>query len=1665
MIQDVIESRKKALAVKESELKKGRKVSFHSLWASEFKKIYPNSSFTSNNLSVHFWTWRKQQQKTASKKVKNDVSSPQSFSAPASNVRSDPLAGHVWNRAAKIRLLEVGKKVEEMMRDQGTPNEVKVTGFANMLWEEWKKANPDRELDSKTESARCLNLTYSKVGKDGPGQDDDEFGGYEKPGWTTSSKLLLLKVGQRVEEMLQNPTTPNEIKLEGFGSLLQSEWKKLDHPNGSGSETSRSLSMMYTKLQKEGLIAEEPNEDSEPKVIMATWTPKHNRVLQDCMEKFADLAAVDGLSSYRSCVIKSWRAKFSKSSISDAMLWRKMNDLSLSDVSQLHNLVKGEPELIDLDDINVKKEPSVATSSTSDKGQMVWNTRAIRDMFEVHRKAKEELSSIKSTKCRPQLSNLVHSNFVRLHPNCQLAPSILMAKLFSYKTSQSKGLLDIKPTQKETTVEIQQTVETNVPPKVKAESSAKSKNLVFRTWTQTMIDDMMSTRKMALIKKKKRLEADPTDALPMAEIWYEEFMKLQPDYKSTKKNLWRKYKWYKSRMGQASVDKKEGSSPRKEDRKENIFSKIEDSKLEEQLSPSNPVIRMKSIRKDVFNYIKAVLEEPRIFLPPKFSEPVPTTHDQFVTPPPLQSFVRPISTFRIAGSMMSPPQGGPFAVPPPLTVPVMTSAGVQTVRTTVSFIAAGPNQFIQTVAPMQHQQQSALSLGGPVMSIFPNGGPWQGLPPRQLTVMAVPQVQESGNNGNDSIKLPGGATLVAVTDRNADQLLKPKHLEKPHVTITIGDRQEGAGTSIKVDNPQQQQLQQQHQQQQQQQHIQQQQLSQHQSALMMSQQPPQTATLTAILHTPTQQIPLTIPYPINVPQYQPRPSVVQPPPLTQLRPQVPESPNQLSTRVRTRLAELNVPESMFGDLINMYSTTRDDFISTLKKGYLAFFPFMLGAEWREKCSGISNSVTGRKLASLMDLYSEDRRKGKIASPEYLTKVASNFSVTELMLKQLMVCHAETRNSMVSQLKMTVPLPIIYYEMCRRWPKIHPEVRMTTKQLISVHHMLSYEPGKDSTPEIDCQLAEIWKTMDKEVPLLATHESQKEIKRENFEDDDDDEAVYDDNNISMEQLQEWFLSTENLSGNLDSLRPRFVVRGTKWCRKDREDLKVFTKVVHRRWLDGLSRHRRLSQIDFLHRTWKRFSPKSVISKFHLTARCVREVRLAKEKRSKRENDQIRKWRLSCEEFCENEENTFVLDEVEEERRRQKQIEREELAQNKKSEVSSGGHVHAGFSGRLTSLSRHANLSVDNWKKDFNKDENVLAYIGAMQKTSSKGSQPITWTPEVIRDLMKARAEARKRKRIWEDWAVKKYGGVGIAYNLPNVKFTKVDDMFREEWIKVRPEMSNLSIWTLVSYARKFDNLKKQLIEANGGKVIKETNSKLANAEDKVRPLVAMLFFPESGIPKYNLDKLEKLKDIPQELKNLLKSRQMAKERQSDPENSRFTLVHFWEEAWCELEPESSMNGHELQRLLFRYEQNSLVRARLIPALLTKDDIETEPSSDSPQPQSDEILSVKPRNFVFPENEDEEDVSLFCYQTRPEPRGAVVRHFAHLDRDILRPNHPVFEIPIVNGVPVASSEKASKLRRSAKGYNLIEKTAVGHPELTFCHDEGKEKKIGYYERLYL
>jgi hypothetical protein len=57
MMPDVIATRAKAIAIQAREEAAGRRISYSKIWIKEFLKLYPDCSYTSNNLSVHYWYW------------------------------------------------------------------------------------------------------------------------------------------------------------------------------------------------------------------------------------------------------------------------------------------------------------------------------------------------------------------------------------------------------------------------------------------------------------------------------------------------------------------------------------------------------------------------------------------------------------------------------------------------------------------------------------------------------------------------------------------------------------------------------------------------------------------------------------------------------------------------------------------------------------------------------------------------------------------------------------------------------------------------------------------------------------------------------------------------------------------------------------------------------------------------------------------------------------------------------------------------------------------------------------------------------------------------------------------------------------------------------------------------------------------------------------------------------------------------------------------------------------------------------------------------------------------------------------------------------------------------------------------------------------------------
>ena len=616
MIQDVIDSRRRALDIKDNALAQGKKLSFHALWASEFKKVYPNSTFTSNNLSVHFWTWRKQQLKK--KRLSKKATAP-----------SDTSKGH--------STLVLGN------------------------------GNSSNSLEQSKDA---------KV--------------YNAPGpWSKLYKKQLLEVGRRVEQMLQGKDTPNEVKLEGFANILHAEWKKVQKAtNGTKQDVSaRAINMMYSRLLREkdpSLYSNEAsveatikhlttnnNDDVLDDVdsrITATWTPKHNRVLRECMEgKLNDGIDQNPISNavLTDRIIKQWRKKFPKSSISDDNLSRRITDsmvnLEAAHVSSSSGKIQKHVDTNDTKEYLTVKEEKPFLSSTGNlglidsdtkrlpnrKGQMIWNKESIVDLFKTHHETKEDMNNgtIVTKNDSRQMAFSLHKSFVKRYSHCRLSAVMLLAKYYKLKNEIASGNLDIKipnfEDSKIKTEAIKSEVISNPTSKMEILLDCNTNNmstglnketgmrdLVFRTWTQEMIDDMLKTRSIAIAKKKSRSQKDPCDPITITDLWYDEFLKCHPNYKSTKKNLWRKYKWYMSRI-RTNSDKHfgvdNGSSPtsgkdtslheNKLMGNNNKALKITKDEIDEESAA-----RLKPVRKDVFHFIKAVLEESRIFLPMKLPE-------------------------------------------------------------------------------------------------------------------------------------------------------------------------------------------------------------------------------------------------------------------------------------------------------------------------------------------------------------------------------------------------------------------------------------------------------------------------------------------------------------------------------------------------------------------------------------------------------------------------------------------------------------------------------------------------------------------------------------------------------------------------------------------------------------------------------------------------------------------------------------------------------------------------------------------------------------------------------------------------------------------------------------------------------------------------------------
>ena len=108
----------------------------------------------------------------------------------------------------------------------------------------------------------------------------------------------------------------------------------------------------------------------------------------------------------------------------------------------------------------------------------------------------------------------------------------------------------------------------------------------LRSWSRDMLEELGASRKRAIAWKRN--SGPESKGIHLADVWLEEFRKKYPDYKSSRKNLFRKFKWWKIRQAGAKQ------------------AVVEPVKSQE-------------VSKEVFQEVKAILESSQIVLPPFLS--------------------------------------------------------------------------------------------------------------------------------------------------------------------------------------------------------------------------------------------------------------------------------------------------------------------------------------------------------------------------------------------------------------------------------------------------------------------------------------------------------------------------------------------------------------------------------------------------------------------------------------------------------------------------------------------------------------------------------------------------------------------------------------------------------------------------------------------------------------------------------------------------------------------------------------------------------------------------------------------------------------------------------------------------------------------------------------
>merc|ERR1719433_76886 len=140
-----------------------------------------------------------------------------------------------------------------------------------------------------------------------------------------------------------------------------------------------------------------------------------------------------------------------------------------------------------------------------------------------------------------------------------------------------------------------------------------------------------------------------------------------------------------------------------------------------------------------------------------------------------------------------------------------------------------------------------------------------------------------------------------------------------------------------------------------------------------------------------------------------------------------------------------------------------------------------------------------------------------------------------------------------------------------------------------------------------------------------------------------QVMYDESNLSMEQIQELFLATQGIKNAAQKMkRPKFVMKKQKffWTQKRVDDLKIAARIG----LEKFKCRKKCGIGHYMYNSWLKLNPGAEISKSRVLARHNFQIRYERRLLNNKLEKIMIRWDEMCANYRVNEENIEVVDET-------------------------------------------------------------------------------------------------------------------------------------------------------------------------------------------------------------------------------------------------------------------------------------------------------------------------------------------------------------------------------------------------------------------------------------